>query len=112
MILRRHFRQIEKAFFSTVKAQIQQKPTLSYGERVVFQGPATEPCLVTEQAELPKINEGEILGQIKAATICGSDLHTFIGKRNEPFPRYGSNIKCDMTFKFETTCVANLKYFK
>ena len=86
MILRRHFRQIEKAFFSTVKAQIQQKPTLAYGERVVFQGPAIELCLTTEQAELPKIKEGEILGQIKAATICGSDLHTFLGKRNEPFP--------------------------
>ena len=93
MLLRRHFRRINKAFFSTIKAQIQQKPTLAYGERVVFQGPATEPCLAMEHAELPKIKEGEILGHVKAATICGSDLHTFLGKRNEPFPRYSFNLK-------------------
>ena len=87
MLLRRQVRRIEKAFFATIKTQIEHKPSLAYGERVVFQGPAAEPLLTTEQAELPKINEGEILGKIKAATICGSDLHTFLGKRNEPFPR-------------------------
>lgn len=91
MLLRRYFLRMEKSFFSTVKTQIQQKPTLAHGERVVFRGPAAEPCLSIEQAELPQISEGEILGQIKAATICGSDLHTFLGKRNEPVPRYSIN---------------------
>ena len=87
MLLRRHFRHIKKDFFSTLKAQIEQQPAAIYGERVVFQGPTAEQSFVTEQAEIPKINDGEILGRIKAATICGSDIHTFLGKRHEPFPR-------------------------
>ena len=110
MLLRRYFLRMEKSFFSTVKTQIQQKPTLAHGERVVFRGPAAEPCLSTEQAELPQISEGEILGQIKAATICGSDLHTFLGKRNEPVPRYSIinrnlryiNLKCYNCLKFSS----------
>ena len=57
------------------------------GRRVVFQGPSAERLLETEYAKLPDIEEGEILGKIKAATICGSDLHTILGKRQEPFPR-------------------------
>lgn len=84
--LQRHVRRIEKRIFSTLKTQIEQKSSV-YGERVVFLGPTAEPCLSTEYAEIPKIKEGEILGLVKAATICGSDLHTFLGKRNEPFPR-------------------------
>lgn len=87
MLLHRQLRRLNKSFLLTIKTHIKQQPGLSHGERVVFQGPTSDPCLTTEQAELPQIQEGEILGQIRAATICGSDLHTFLGKRSEPYPR-------------------------
>lgn len=60
-----------------------------------------------EQREirLPEtLEEGELLVKLEVATICGSDLHTVSGKRNEPMPlilghegvgvveRVGSNI--------------------
>jgi putative phosphonate catabolism associated alcohol dehydrogenase len=35
---------------------------------------------------LPKLAEGEVLVAVSLATICGSDLHTFEGRRNEPTP--------------------------
>jgi putative phosphonate catabolism associated alcohol dehydrogenase len=35
---------------------------------------------------LPTLREGEILVHIEYATICGSDLHTFMGKRSTPSP--------------------------
>ena len=63
--------------------------TSSRGQRVIFQGPSATPLLETQYAELPQIEPGEILGKVKAATICGSDLHTMLGRRpQEPFPRY------------------------
>lgn len=40
-------------------------------------------------ADLPlpnALNAGEALVEISLATICGSDLHTHAGKRNEPVP--------------------------
>lgn len=40
-------------------------------------------------AQLPFANplkEGEVLARIRMATICGSDLHTFLGQREEPTP--------------------------
>ena len=40
-------------------------------------------------AELPlpdRLNDGELLVQIAMATICGSDLHTHDGRRQEPTP--------------------------
>lgn len=58
----------------------------STAQRAVFRGPKTP--LQTEFANVPKIEEGEILGKVKAATICGSDLHTIIGRRQEPTPRF------------------------
>ena len=33
-----------------------------------------------------KLNEGELLVRMEVATICGSDLHTVSGKRQEPMP--------------------------
>ncbi|XP_028410406.1 uncharacterized protein LOC114533030 [Dendronephthya gigantea] len=58
--------------------------TSTEGQRVIFHGPNT--VLETEFAGLPELREGEILGKMKAATICGSDLHTIIGRRTEPVP--------------------------
>ena len=59
--------------------------TSTEAQRVVFHGP--KKLLQTEIAGIPEIGEGEILGKIRAATICGSDLHTIIGRRQEPVPR-------------------------
>ena len=59
---------------------------ISSGTRVIFHGPKIEQ--VVETAELPEIQEGEILGKVRSATICGSDLHTILGRRKEPTPRY------------------------
>ena len=44
------------------------------------------PHTFTESIRIPEIKEGEVLGKILAATICGSDLHTLSGKRQEAFP--------------------------
>ena len=60
---------------------------LHVGQRIVFHGSKAAKPLVAETAELPKIQDGEILGKILFATICGSDLHTIHGERIEPSPR-------------------------
>ncbi len=60
--------------------------TSTEAQRVVFNGP--NELLESEIADVPEIEEGEILGKVRAATICGSDLHTIIGRRQEPVPRY------------------------
>ena len=39
-----------------------------------------------EQVSLPEINDGEILVEMTAATICGSDRHTVSGRRSGPRP--------------------------
>ncbi|XP_031558036.1 sorbitol dehydrogenase-like [Actinia tenebrosa] len=60
--------------------------SLSYLTRVVFKGSDVEPCLVLEKAPIPDIEDGEILGKILLATICGSDIHTIEGRRKEAVP--------------------------
>ena len=35
---------------------------------------------------LPVLSKGEMLARIEYSTICGSDLHTFLGKRSTPSP--------------------------
>ena len=74
--------------FSSIKtlSVLADSATSTEGQRVIFHGP--EKDLETEFAGLPEIGEGEILGKMKAATICGSDLHTIIGRRTEPVPRF------------------------
>ena len=36
---------------------------------------------------LPKLEDGEVLVKVRAATICISDIHTVCGTRIEPTPR-------------------------
>ena len=60
---------------------------LATGQRVVFHGHLAPKPLVAETVKLPEIQDGEILGKILSATICGSDLHTIHGQRIEPSPR-------------------------
>lgn len=54
------------------------------GSYYIFEKPNTP--LVKAEAELPKIEAGELLVKINYATLCGSDLHTFCGFRQEPCP--------------------------
>ena len=41
-----------------------------------------------EVVAIPRLKSGEILGKVRMATICGSDLHTISGKRKEATPRF------------------------
>ena len=54
--------------------------------RIVYEVKDGKPQTFAETIGIPILNEGEILGRILAATICGSDLHTLCGKRQEAFP--------------------------
>lgn len=54
--------------------------------RVVYEVNDGAPRTYKEEVSIPQLNDGEILGKILAATICGSDLHTLCGKREEAFP--------------------------
>lgn len=51
---------------------------------VVFDGPGTP--LQFRNFDLPQVRAGEVLVRITTATVCGSDLHTFQGKRSTPCP--------------------------
>ncbi|KAI3378402.1 hypothetical protein SNEBB_006253 [Seison nebaliae] len=58
-------------------------------QRVVFRGHDQSPMFVLEENEINsnnEINDGEIFGVIKSATICLSDIHTCCGTRIEPTP--------------------------
>lgn len=46
---------------------------------------AGEP-LVIREFELPKLVSGELLVRVTCCTICGSDLHTYQGRRSTPTP--------------------------
>ena len=42
--------------------------------------------LTLETYQLPRLGPGEVLVRITCATICGSDVHTFLGHRSTPVP--------------------------
>lgn len=50
----------------------------------VFHGP-NEPFTV-ERVSIPELRRGEILARINCTTICGSDLHSYYGRRAAPSP--------------------------
>ena len=50
----------------------------------IFDGPGT-PFRV-ERVERPVLQSGEALVRVSLCTVCGSDLHTFSGKRKEKTP--------------------------
>ena len=47
---------------------------------------AGDPFRFVELALPDGLNDGEMLVRISLATICGSDLHTYAGRRQEPTP--------------------------
>lgn len=51
----------------------------------LFQGPG-EPFVGRTMALPERLAEGEILVRLTRAAICGSDLHTYEGRRREPVP--------------------------
>ena len=50
----------------------------------VFTG--TETPLETRSYPLPELEAGEVLIRVTCCTICGSDLHTYEGRRTTPLP--------------------------
>lgn len=42
--------------------------------------------IFSKNTEIPSLNEGEILVKNKYTTLCGSDIHTYTGRRKEPSP--------------------------
>jgi alcohol dehydrogenase len=51
---------------------------------VVFQGPG-QPLEIREFPR-PQLAPGEVLVKVTCATLCGSDLHTYLGRRATPCP--------------------------
>lgn len=43
-------------------------------------------CIYKEETDLPQLKGQEVLVKIKYTTLCGSDIHTYTGKRKEPSP--------------------------
>ena len=64
---------------------------MSNASQVVFVGADKKPSLLHDTKNVPTIKDGEVLAKIRLATICGSDLHTILGKRQEATPRYVKN---------------------
>ena len=54
--------------------------------RIVYERVEEKPRTFAENIKIPDLKDGEILGKILSATICGSDMHTLSGKRNEASP--------------------------
>ncbi len=50
----------------------------------IFTGPGVPMSL--QRLPLPELAEGEVLIQVRACTLCGSDLHTYQGDRETPTP--------------------------
>ncbi|MEZ6047142.1 MAG: alcohol dehydrogenase catalytic domain-containing protein [Planctomycetaceae bacterium] len=57
---------------------------ISTGTAVLFNGTGKE--LQITQTEFPDLAAGEVLVQISATTLCGSDLHTYEGRRQTATP--------------------------
>ncbi len=51
---------------------------------MVFEGPGQP--LVAHQFSLPALEPAELLVEVACTTICGSDLHTYQGRRQTPCP--------------------------
>ncbi len=54
------------------------------GKQMLFEG-SGKPMKIVE-APIPPLKDGEILVKNLFTTLCGSDIHTFCGKRIEPCP--------------------------
>jgi len=57
---------------------------MSAGKQMTFNGPGRPMQLL--ETSVPELKEGEVLIKNIFTTICGSDLHTYCGKRKEACP--------------------------
>ena len=74
--------------------------------RVVFNGADQPQRLVIENDDSVFVDEGQILGELLLSTICGSDIHTVKGMRNEPVPRYvRARTPVCVTLSWSTRCI-------
>lgn len=64
---------------------LSQAPTTEEYVGSTFQGPG-RPHLVESQPLPQTLEAGEYLVKIGLSTICGSDLHTYVGRRSAPTP--------------------------
>ena len=56
----------------------------AFGRAAVFRGPGQP--MILDDFPLPRLHGSECLVRIRCATICGSDLHSFFGRRPAPVP--------------------------
>lgn len=54
------------------------------GQAVIFHGPGQP--LMPISSEIPPLHPGEMLVRVRCCTLCGSDLHTYTGRRTVPVP--------------------------
>jgi putative phosphonate catabolism associated alcohol dehydrogenase len=59
-------------------------PNFLQGRAVIFRKPGLPFEYITKQ--VPELKTGEILVRVLYTTICGSDIHTYMGRRTEPEP--------------------------
>jgi 2-desacetyl-2-hydroxyethyl bacteriochlorophyllide A dehydrogenase len=45
-----------------------------------FQGPDKKPKFTIEETEIPQLKEDEVLVKVRAAALCGTDLHVYDGE--------------------------------
>ncbi len=57
---------------------------MTAGEVMLFSGPGSP--LQRHRALIPELKTGEVLIRNRFVTLCGSDLHTYTGKRTEACP--------------------------
>jgi putative phosphonate catabolism associated alcohol dehydrogenase len=67
-----------------VKADNPSSRVAMTSRAAVFEGLAGEMTL--RQLLIPKLHESEVLVRVSGCTICGSDLHSFHGRRTVPVP--------------------------
>lgn len=58
---------------------------MRFAQIAVFEGHG-RPIRIATHPLPERLDEGEVLVAISLATVCGSDLHTLEGRRNEPVP--------------------------
>ena len=59
-------------------------PMIETARAAIFEAPGVP--LQMRSVPLPSLTEGETLVRVRLATICGSDLHTYEGRRTTPCP--------------------------
>ncbi|QOV89216.1 zinc-binding dehydrogenase [Humisphaera borealis] len=57
---------------------------MTSAQAAVFSVPGTHPVL--QSVALPRLVSGEALVRVSCCTICGSDVHSWTGKRQTPLP--------------------------